>query len=183
MMWLVEEPVTILLLGGLTVAMLAYAWWQLRYRWLLHAWLGLAALTVGLLLLESVVETEPEQIEAALRQIARDVESNDLERILRHVYSGAPQTLAQARSEFPRYEFERVSIKQNIEISLDPTAQPPAARVTFNVRVDVVELSSRIRYTPARFVMVTMRKEGGAWKVAEYAHDDVLRGMQLERPR
>lgn len=181
MTWLVEQPLKILLLGGLTAVTLAYAWAHLRYRWLLHACLGVAALTIGLLLLERLVETEPERIRATLRQIARDVERNDLETILSHVYSGAPQTLAQARSEFPRYEFERVSIKPNIEITLDPTAQPPAARVTFNVRVDVVELSSGIRYTPARFVVVTMRKEGGQWKVAEYSHDDVLQGLRRDR--
>ena len=64
---------------------------QTGYRWLLHATLGVAALTVGLLLLERWVETEPEQIEATLRRIARDVERNDLDAILSHVYSGAPR--------------------------------------------------------------------------------------------
>ncbi len=178
MTWLLEQPVKILLLGGLTVGLLAYAWVHLSYRWLGHACLGAAALTVGLLLLERVVVTEPERIEATLRQIARDVERNDLETILGHVYSGAPETLARARREFPQYEFERVNIKPNIQIALDPTAEPPLAHVTFNVRVDVVELSSGIRFTPARFVAVTLRKERDAWKVAEYSHEDVLAGLR-----
>jgi hypothetical protein len=172
MTWIVEEPLYIAILGVVTLAFLAFAWTQTGYRWLLHATLGVAAFTVGLLLLERWVETEPEQIEATLRRIARDVERNDLDAILSHVYSGATETLARARSEFPRYSFRVVNIKRNVEVQLQAGAEPPAADVTFNVVVDVTERSSEIPYHVPRFVHVTLRKEDGRWKVATYSHDE-----------
>ena len=116
MTWLVEEPLYIAILGVVMLAFLGYAWMQTGYRWLLHATLGIAALTVGLLLLEHLVETEPERIEATLRRIGRDVERNDLDAILSHVYSGASDTLALAKSEFPRYTFRDVNIGRNPRI-------------------------------------------------------------------
>ena len=152
MTWVVEEPLYIVILGVVTLAFLGFAWMQTGYRSLLHAALGAAALTAGLLLLEYMVDTESERIEATLQRIARDVERNDLEAILAHVYSGAPDTLALAQQEFPRYSFERVNIKHNVEIVLDETANPPAANVTFNVVVDVTELASNIKYHVPRFV-------------------------------
>ena len=104
--------------------------------------------------------------------LRRDVERNDLDAILSHVYSGATETLARARSEFPRYSFRVVNIKRNVEVQLQAGAEPPAADVTFNVVVDVTERNSEIPYHVPRFVHVTLRKEGGRWKVATYSHDE-----------
>ncbi|MHB8971013.1 MAG: hypothetical protein ACYC3X_11365 [Pirellulaceae bacterium] len=172
MTWLVEEPLYIAILGVVMLAFLGFAWMQTGYRWLLHATLGVAALTVGLLLLERLVETEPELIEATLRRIGRDVERNDLDAILSHVYSGAPDTLALAQREFPRYTFRDVNIKRNVEVKLQMDATPPSADVTFNVVVDVTERDTGLGKRVPRFVHITLRKEDGQWKVATYSHDD-----------
>jgi hypothetical protein len=179
MTWVVEEPLYIAILGVVTLAFLGFAWMQTGYRALLHAAIGTAALTAGMLLLEYMVDTESERIEATLHRIARDVERNDLDAIYSHVYSGAPDTLALARREFPRYSFQRVNIKRNVEIVLDETANPPAAHVTFNVTVDVTELASGIDYHVPRFVQVTLRREGGEWKVAQYSHDEPQASLRI----
>ena len=172
MTWIVEEPLYIAILGVVTLAFLGIAWIQTGYRSLLHAAIGTTALTVGLLLLEYMVDTEPERIEATLRHIARDVERNDHEAIYAHVYSGAPELLAEAKDQFPRYNFERATIKRNLEIVLDMNANPPAAHASFNVRVDVTELATGGIHPGAGFVEVTMRKEGDEWKVAECSYDE-----------
>jgi len=177
MTWLVEEPLYIVILGAVTLAFVGYAWMQTGYRALMHAAIGVAALTVGLLLLEYLVQTEPEQIEDTIRQIGRDVERNDHETIYSHVYSGAPAVLAEAQREFPRYRFARVVIKRNMEMTFDRDANPPSADVTFNVRVDLVELSTGIDWRIPRFVRVRMCKEGGRWKVAQYSHNEPQAGI------
>ena len=101
MTWVVEEPLYIVILGVVTLAFLGFAWMQTGYRSLLHAAIGAAALTVGLLLLEYMVDTESERIEATLHRIARDVERNDHDAIYAHVYSGAPNTRARPSRSFP----------------------------------------------------------------------------------
>lgn len=179
MTWLVEEPLYIAILGIIALAFIGFAWLQTGYRSLLHAAIGTAALTVGLLLLEYMVETEREQIESTIRRIGREVEQNRHDDVYSHVYSGAPETLATAKREFPRYKFSRVSIKRNFEVAIDQSANPLAATVTFNVRVDVKELSSGIEYHPAVFVRLTMRKEEGEWKVATYAYEDPQTGLRV----
>jgi hypothetical protein len=181
MTWIVEEPLYIAILGVVTLAFLGFAWMQTGYRSLLHAAIGVAALTVGLLLLEHMVDTEPERIEETLRHIARDVERNDHDAIYAHIYSGAPETLAVARSEFPRYRFDRATIKHNVEITLDTQANPPLARASFHVGVDVQEVAAGQVWRTSRYVEVTMRKEGGQWKISEYSHSEPILSMRDRR--
>ena len=178
MTWLLEEPIYILILGVLTLAFLGFALMQTGYRKIFHAMLAVVALTAGLLLLESLVLTEREQLEADLETIARDVESNNLETILSHVYSGAPETLADARREFPNYTFDRVDIKNNVEVVFEMEQEPPKALVTFNVVVDVRQDTIDFGSVP-QFVKVTLMFENGHWRVAEYSHHDPRGTFQL----
>ncbi len=172
MTWILEEPIYILILGVLTLTFLGFAYTQTGYRMLMHAMLAVVALTGGLLLLENMVETNTEQMEATLETIARDVETNDLERILSHVSSEATDTYDLAQREFPRYHFDRVNIKNNVEVFFDDDRAPTQAKVTFNVTVDVQHKATGADYHVPRFVRVTLVKENGQWRVAEYTHDD-----------
>lgn len=178
MSWVLEEPIYILILGILLLAFLGFILLQTGYRSVLHAMLGVAALTAGLLILEQNVQTEKEQIEATLHTIARDVEANDLHAIYSHVYSGAPDVLARARREFPKYTFYDVDIKNNVEVKRLEGQQPRTAKVTFNVVVDV-ELDSFRHEHVARFVRVTLIREEGHWRVAEYSHHRPTEGLKL----
>jgi hypothetical protein len=173
MTWVLEQPVYILILGALTFAFLCFAWWQTGYRALFHSMLAVVALTAGLLILEHLVVTPREEIENALHEMAQDVLTNDLDKILPHVYSGAPQTYRQAKAEFPKYRFTRVDIKRNVEAVFPQGTNPRTkAEVTFNVVVDVIEKSTNTTYHVPRFVRLTLMFEDGEWRVAEYAHYD-----------
>ncbi len=178
MTWILEEPIYILILGILTLAFLGFALMQTGYRGIFHAMLGVAALTVGLLILERMVETDKEQIESTLQTIARDVEANDLDAIYGHIYSGAPGILARAKREFPRYTFRHVKIKDNVEVVFENDHQPRKAVVTFNVVVDVRQGAFHHPHVP-RFVRVTLLLEEGHWRVAEYSHADPINGFSI----
>ena len=106
MTWLWEEPVYIAILGVVTVAFLVFGLMQTGYRRTVVRHPAAAALTPVLLLLEYLVETEPERIEATLRRWHRDVERNDHEAIYSYVYSGATGSAERASAEFPRYSFD-----------------------------------------------------------------------------
>lgn len=177
MTWIVEEPIYILVLGILMLVFLGFLLVQTGSRIILHAMLGVAAFTVGLLILERSVETKKEQIEAALHDMARDVEANDLDAIYSHVYSAAPKILARAQREFPRYTFHDVNIKNNVEVTFEREHKPPKAFVTFNVVVDVQREGIRHRRVP-RFVRVTLIQEEGRWRVAEYSHQNPVNAMK-----
>ncbi len=105
------------------------------------------------------------------------METNDLNLILSHVYSGAPVIYARARSEFPKYEFKRVKIKNNVDVRFDRNATPPRAEVTFNVVVDVVVKGTGIVEHVPRFVWVVLVMEDNQWRVADYSHDNPQASM------
>lgn len=181
MTWLVEEPLYIAILGIITIAFLFYAWTQTGYRWMMHAMFGAIALTLGLLLLEHLVDTEAELIEKTVHQIARDCETNDIDRILPHVYSGAPVTADEAKREFGRYVVSDVDIKHNLEVRIVPNESPPLAEVSFNVGLSVRERrEGGIGHPAVRlFVELTMRKEGGQWKVATYRYQEPTASIRI----
>lgn len=181
MTWLVEEPLYIAILGIITIAFLFYAWTQTGYRWMMHAMFAAIALTLGMLLLEHLVDTEAELIEKTVLQIARDCETNDIDRILPHVYSGAPVAADEARREFGRHVVSDVDIKHNLEVRIVPNESPPLAEVSFNVGLNVRERrEGGINYGPVRlFVQLTMRKEGGQWKVASYRYQEPTASIRI----
>ncbi len=172
MTWIVEEPLYIAILGLMTLAFVGFAWMQTGSRTLLHAAIGTAALTLGLLLLEHLVQTDPEQIEATIRHIARDIQQNDHDAVYAHIDPAARETLALAKRELPRYRFSRATVKRNVEIVLDQRANPPTARASFNARVDVREADSGHPWQAAGFVEVVMRKVNDQWMVAECRYEE-----------
>lgn len=171
MTWILEEPVYIVVIGGVTFLFVGFAFLQTGYRWLFHALLAVVALTAGLLILERSVQTNKEMIEDALESIAGDVESNNLKRILSNVYSGAPEIYELAQREFPQYKFREVKIKNNVEVEFDNDKDPHEAVATFNVVVDVDHEGIHHPHVPS-FVQVTLILEDGHWRVANYSHTE-----------
>ena len=164
MTWVFEQPHYIAILGVATLAVLGFGWMQTGYRALLYGTIGVAVLTVLLLVVERLVQTENEEIEAALEQMAADVQRNDLPDVLRHISAMAPATRAQARAEFPRYNFSRVKVKRNLTVTIDEQQEPRTAVVSFNVVVTGYDRSFRSSFHVPRFVTVTLVREDGEWR-------------------
>ena len=171
MTWLFETPSYILSLGGLTIACLLGGWLQLRQRWLAILTGASIAITASLLALEQYVITPVEEVELTLRQIARDLETNELPKLLEHIHSKAPDIRRLAETEFRNYFFESVSIKSNLEIEVDTSPEPFKAEAKFNVvaRGRLSQGSSETLRVP-RLVNVTFLKEGDRWKAVGYEH-------------
>jgi len=170
MTWVFEQPHYIAILGVATLAVLGFGWMQTGYRALLYGAIGAAVLTVLLLVVERLVRTENEEIEAALEQIAAAVQSNDLANVLRHIAATAPATRAQARAEFPRYNFSRVKVKRNLTVTIDGQREPRTAVVSFNVVVTGHDRSFGGSFHVPRFVTVALVREEGQWRLLRYAH-------------
>ena len=188
MSWLLEEPLYVLVIGFVTCALLGGFWLQTGYRPLATAIVAVVGLTFALVLLERTVETDREKIEAMLQQAARDVEQNDLIAVLRLVHPSAKSIHQQATVEFSRWEFHRVSVKQNLEIAIQGDQQPRTATATFNV---VVVLSARSGLTrePAgsrkerrvpQYITLKLQQVKDSWRIVQFDYQPPQVGYQRD---
>ena len=175
MTFVAERPVLIGVLGLIAVAVVGYAWLQTQHKQLLQAAIAIVVVTIGLLVASRWVTTDRERVDAALHGAALAVQRNDLAALLRFIHPAAPEIRAQAEAEFPRYEFHEVSIKSNLEITVDSATD---ATAKFNVVVTASERDGLVKNWKApRYCTVRFRKDGDAWKVVAYEHHDAQEGL------
>jgi hypothetical protein len=187
MFWLLESPWTIGLTGIAAAAICGYGWIQTGKRELLFTFFGIIAASATLLLVERWWVTDKEAIQATIREIARDVESNDFNKMVRHFHSAASEIREQARGEVGNYHFKSISVKSNFEIKLEPKHQPPKAIAGFNaVAVVTIHSLGDQEMTVARHVEFLMYKDSadGKWKIAGYGHRNAIPGQssQFDKP-
>ena len=181
-MWLFEEPLYVIILGVIAVAMLGFAWYQVQWRSLLYAIAGVVVLTVVMLVIGHFVVTDTEQVKQTLYDLAHVVEQNDLNKVLEYAATGADDVRAQAAAELPRYDIHRVKIKHNLEVTIDYDKTPPRATATFNVVVEGVERSLHASFHVPRYVEMTFVKQNGKWRVLSYHHWSPEQSMKLKLP-
>lgn len=178
MTWLLEEPLYVAAFGGIFLVILVASWLNTGHRALLIGAVFVGLITGGLLILEQAIVTPREEIEQTLHRIAADVARNDVPAVLSHIHSEAVAGRARAQLELPRWNFERVTVKRNLEVELKDT-QPATAIAEFNAVV-VLNDSTGVMGTRTipRFVIATLKKENGKWRVFDYEHFEFQRGMQ-----
>jgi hypothetical protein len=177
--WLLEKPLWIVAMGLVTAAVFGAVWIQTGRRAALNGLLGVLVLTGLLLALERMIETDREQIQLTLHRIAGHVERNDVQGALRYAHSESPEIRKHAEAELPRYDFQRVNIKPNLEVRVEQDKQPVLAIAEFNV---VVVLSDRSGFLNnrriPRFARVIFQQEDGDWRVVDYEHFDPREGFR-----
>ncbi|QDU96301.1 hypothetical protein [Lignipirellula cremea] len=172
---LLEHPVLIGCVGGVIVLAMGYTWLQQGGWKLLAATVTALVLTCLLLVVERVVVTPREEVRNSLDAIARDFETNDMQRILSHVSKTAPDIRARASGEFPRHTFKDIRITSFDKITFDP-GQPPRAQVSLRVSlvgdfyVGEINKGQVPNMRAVRAVKITLLKEDGDWKVSDYQH-------------
>lgn len=166
---LLETPVPILVLGVLAGALLGWLYLTLGRKAYLIALGGVAAIVLLSVLVERLVVTEREQIEAVLDAGAAAVQANDVARAESLLSRGG---MAKVAPKIHRYaaliEFEQVHIR-NIQIEINDLVDPPTAYVTldatahFRHRLDGFPYSS---YSGT--VHLELVKEPSGWRVEDY---------------
>jgi hypothetical protein len=186
MLWLMESPWTIGLTGAFFAGLCIFAWFQNGRKELAIAIFAVIAATIAFLALERWWVTETEKIKSTVRQIARDVESNDFNRMVAHFHPSATEIQEAARSEVGNYHFRSISVKENFEVKLNLDHRPQKAEVGFNaVAVVTVRSLSEQEMTVARYVEFLMYKDSadGKWKVAGYGHRSAIPGQAAQFDR
>ncbi len=166
---LVETPVPILVLGVLAGAVLGWLYITLGRKEYLFGLGGVVAVVLAGVLVERLVVTEREQIEAVLDAGAAAVQANDISRAESLLSAGG---LAKVRPIVRRYaalvEFEQVHIR-NIQIEINDLVDPPTAYVTLDA---TAHFRHRLEGFPYRSYSGTVHlelvKEPEGWKVEDY---------------
>jgi hypothetical protein len=179
MTWLLDNPTTVLVLGGITALVFGAIWLQTGRKIELYVMLMITTAVAGLLIAGNLWKSDRQQVKTTIYQIARDVERNDVDAVLAHLHPSMTAVRQRAASEMPSYKFDEVQIKQNLEIEIFPAESPPRAVTSFNVVVVASDSSGLIndRRVP-RFVQVTFLKVGDNWLITEYDHDDPRQGFK-----
>ena len=137
---------------------------------------AIVVFTIVGLVIEQAILTDREAIEATLTEIARDVESNNIRALVRHIATGATEVQQAAEAEMPKYRFEECRVTKVHNIDIDATQEPRSAIVEFNVIATGsfseggFELTGQQVYRWVQLHMV--REKDGRWKVQSYKHDD-----------
>jgi flagellar motor component MotA len=179
MTWLFENPTTVLVLGAVTAVIFGAIWLQTGRKIELYVMLAILACTVGLVGVGRFWKSDAQQVKATIQQVARDVERNDVDAVLAHLHPSMDEVRQRAANEMPHYSFEQVKVKSNLAVELFLDESPPRAEATFNVVVIGSDTSGLIngRRVP-RFMRLTLLKEGDAWRISDYQHDDPRVGFQ-----
>jgi hypothetical protein len=172
MSWWLENPLPIVLLGGVTVFILGAIWLQSGHKGMMYAMLAAIVFTATAMLVERTVETDREQVRKTLLDVAGDVERNDLNAVMKHVHPTLTNVRQEAEAEMQRWDFDDVSIKQNLEIVVFPDEQPPRAVAEFNVSVIVTDQSGSMgQQRGLQLARVTFLKVGEEWLVSHYEYE------------
>jgi len=178
MSWLLDRPVYVVILGVLLCLPIFIAWVMTGRKEVLYALLAACVVLAALLMVERVVVTDREAIEATLPRITRDVEANDHQAVLNHINSGAPELKGKVQKELPNYVFTECRITSQPNIEIDAKANPRKAKVTF-----LAAAAGEFKYGgdsyPAtkeqpirRRIILFMKKEAdGRWTVEDYDHE------------
>ncbi|MCI0358400.1 MAG: hypothetical protein L0211_07955 [Planctomycetaceae bacterium] len=172
-MWLFDSPIYIVLIGIVLGVFVGIAWTASGRKELLYALIGVGVLTVIMLIAERVVVSDREAIQATLAEIARDVQANDVKRVVGHIAKGSPSIVQKVRSEMPNYDFTECRVTKIHKTDVDASAEPRSAIVEFNVRVDgkFGQGVAEIRGPGVRWIRLQMvREEDGKWRVLDYKH-------------
>lgn len=173
---LLEQPLAVVILGVVLGLGAGLAWTSTGRKEWLFGLAAIALLTIGGLILEQVIVTDREAIEATLTEIARDVESNNIRALVGHIATGATEVQQEAEREMPNYRFEECRVTKVHNIDIDSTQEPHSAIVEFNVVATGsfseggFELTGQQVYRWVQLHMV--REKDGRWKVQSYKHDD-----------
>ncbi|HTN75129.1 MAG TPA: hypothetical protein VL096_07780 [Pirellulaceae bacterium] len=182
MMWLFDSPWPILVMGGLTLAIIAGGWFQTQRKELLGIFVAALVLVGGLLILERSIVTDREQLASTIEQMARAAEQNDIAALARHIHSQASEMRGLLESRMALVQIEKVSVKNNLRVTVDPLRKPRTAVVTFNVVVTGSDRAGVMKSVPyPRFITATFELEDGQWRVTKFKDDDVQVGSQIRQ--
>lgn len=170
---LAEQPLLVSLMLGTLAAGLIYGWLQTGKRGAAVAGLVAASLIPVAWIMASRWETDREQIETLIYEIADAVEQNDHEAAVKVI--GDPNTKAQARQELKNWTFDLADVNKISSIDIIEGTFPLEADVNMSVKVNVTGRGVRSMRVPRRLLLKFEKWDEG-WVVTDYRHMPIAGG-------
>lgn len=180
MSWLFEDPTTMIVAGTLIECLLAVALVKSGRAILVVPILAVLAL-IGLgVLIERLVVTEAEQIEATLAGVADALEANDVEAVLRHIDPAASGLRSEVKSRMPQMRITDARV-YDLVVRVNRYSSPPTAEADFTGR-----LKGRFRGEGGagreglvlRNFTVQFSQEGDRWLIMGYEDHGTIGGRR-----
>lgn len=169
---LLESPLPVLFCGLVVEAILAVMFFNdRRVVWLLPM-AGVAVLMLLGVVIERVVVTPREAVEATIDELADALEANDVQRALGCISPAAAHTRSRAEWGLDRFQVSKAQIT-HLKITINELTSPPTATAAFKGFItiasdrkgEVLPRSYGIQFT-AEF-----EKQGDRWLIAEHTED------------
>jgi hypothetical protein len=171
MSYFTEDPLWMIFLGVAVEAVLAVILFRTGRGYVLWMMIGVALLAVLGLIVEKLIVTEREEVEATLDDIAAALEANDLDRVLSYL---APE--ARHSRERARWALGRVIVKSaniyRLKITVNKLDHPHTAKAEFLGYIAYRDRKGEIPYENygSNFT-VDLRKEDGRWVVLDHTEE------------
>ena len=166
MSWLTEDPTLVLVIGALALSALIVALLKTGRAVLVLAILGVVLVVGACVLLEFLVVTERERVEATVYGVAAAMQDNDTNRVLSYISTRAGNVREQAQWVLRMFEVEEAKITDGPFIVINELTSPPSATVELMAvaRGKLRTGSLGHKQFPSRFV-VTLGLENDQWRI------------------
>ena len=188
MTFFTENGLGIAVIGGLAITLTLVFFMTRRSGESLGALAAAVAATIGLLAIEWFVQTDREQVAAAVHGIYGAIDRNDVDGVLALIDPGATQIRADAQAVMPQYKVENAGSGRNIEVTLNEAANPMTATSSSRAFVNGTHAQAgHIPYVNQR-VDLEWVKSGEGWLLTGYTayHDgkpiNVRASVNANRP-
>ncbi len=173
---LVEEPLIVSLMLGTMGLGLLYGWLRNGNKHVAMAGLILVALIPLAWLIAGQVETDREQIERLIYELADAVERNDHDTAVSVIADPELENLA--RLELQNWTFALAKVTQINKIRVIEDTYPTQADVEMVVKVRVSGKGGRGVQNAQipRKLLLTLEEDGDDWLITEYQHLPVVGG-------
>lgn len=180
-MGIFDSSIPLLVIGVAIALGCGSGWVKTGMRWLLGGVvLGVLLALVGILL-DQLVETDREKLEAVIQAVAADVRAGRVEQAVSHIASDAGDLRERARGELRNYKVTGITIKRPIQIKFEPSrGRPTRASAEFNIVVTGGDVGGLIENQQVpRYLIVRFGRDGEKWLADDYEHHDPLYGMRI----
>jgi hypothetical protein len=169
---LLESAMPVLFGGVVVEAILAVVFFNdRRVIWLLPM-IGVALLILLGIVVERVVVTPREEVEATIDEVADSLAANDIQRALGHISPTATQTRSRAEWGLDRFEVSKTKIT-GLTININELTSPPTATAEFKGFITIAR--DKKGEIPSRTYVVAFTAEferhGDRWLIAEHTED------------
>lgn len=159
-----------------------FAWLKTGRKELL---IGVAIAVVGgagTLAAASLIVTDKERVENEIRDVARDVEQNNVSAVLDHVHPEADEIIQEAKRRLPNYDFDGVLVRMR-EVDIDESATPRTAVARFIVTVSGAhrESNSPIPRGAKGYFEVELVEQGDRWLIRGYKLRNFIEAFQQSK--